>query len=550
MLTVNHTPIDTQIAHIIEPSRCAQDRLNLVQHLYNRPGSQWRLLQLAERDRYHKKAVSLWPQAVQYLRDLAAAGDQLAMFHLGRWHRLGIGVPEDTDQSHAWYLKGAEGGHTGCMINLARLIHTDQPDEAKRWFREALKSGDPKAHAFWGCCFEEDATEQFALGKALQEPYALLFWADRQMESKQPAPAAEVLSALLMAAEHHISEACLRLANIHQAGLLGLSPSKSLALHWASEAADLGEPMGCGLYGRLLVEQSPREAISQLRRCAMLGESYYLYELSRQLVLLGKQPQHYRESVHWLKKSAQLGDVWSMNMLARALRYGYGCRPNRQAALQWDEKAAEQGHPESQIALAMACMRGDGMPEDKARGFNLLVLASLQENPEAVYMQGVALMRGDGTEKNPEQAYECYQQAAELGLTKGILQVGMSHIWGEGTPKNIPEGVKWIKRAADLGSDEGQLFLGMMFRFGHGVQKSNRLAIKWLSRAVQQDHASAQYELAMLYQDTDPAKHQSDIQRLMSAAAAQGHDEAMDWIKTHLPEPPQWLKDLKEPAQQ
>jgi uncharacterized protein len=545
----NHTPIDAQIAQIIDPSRCAQDRLNLVKHLYNRPGSQWRLLQLAERDRYHKKAVSFWPQAIEYLLNLAETGDLLAMFHLGRWHRLGIGVHEDADQAHDWYLKGAEGGHTGCMINLARLIHENQPNEAKGWFSQALKWGDPKAHAFWGCCFEEDATEQFAIGKALQEPYALLFWADRQMELKQQAPGGEILSALMLAAENHISEACLRLASIHQAGLLGLSASEKLALHWAAEAAHLGEPMGCGLYGRLLDEQSPREAISQLRRSAMLGESYYLHELSRQLVLLGKKPQHFRESVHWLKKSAQCGDVRSMTMLARALRHGYGCKPNRQTALEWDEKAAELGQAESQIAVAMACILGNDRPEDKSRGFNLLVLASLQEDPEALYMQGVAWMRGDGTEKNSEQAFECYQQAADMGLVKAIVQLGMCHIWGEGTPKNIPEGVKWIKKAADLGSDEGQLFLGMMFKYGHGVQKSKRLALKWLNLAAKQDHASAQYELAMLYQDIDEDKHRLDVQRLMSTAAAQGHDEAKSWIKTHLPEQPQWLKDLKEPAQ-
>jgi uncharacterized protein len=549
MIIDNHTPIDTHIAQIIEPSRCAQDRLNLVKHLYNRPGSQGRLLQLAERDRYHKKAISHWPQAVQHVMDLAQAGELLAMFHMGRWHRLGIGVQEDQRQAQAWYLRGAEGGHTGCMINLARLIHQDQPGQAKQWLTQALRSGDLKAHAFWACCFEEDATEQLTMGKALNEPYALLFWAERQMQKTQPIAATDILSALMQAAAKRLSEASLKLALIYQSGMLGVSPSQQMALHWACDAAGLGDPVGCGLYGQLLAKQNPTEAISQLRRSALLGESHYLHELSRQLMLFGKKPQHHRESVHWLKKSALLGDVRSMPLLARALRHGWGCKPNRQAALEWDEKAAELGHPESQIAVAMACIRGDGMPEDKARGFNLLVMASLQEDPEALYMQGVAWTRGDGTEKCLEQAYQCYQQAADLGLVKAIVQLGMCHIWGEGTPKNIPEGVKWIKKAADLGSDEGQLFLGMMFKYGHGVQKSKRLALKWLNLAAQQDHASAQYELAMLYQDIDEDKHRSDVQRLMSAAAAQGHDEALSWIKTHLPEQPQWLKDLKEPAQ-
>ena len=104
-------------------------------------------------------------------------------------------------------------------------------------------------------------------------------------------------------------------------------------------------------------------------------------------------------------------------------------------------------------------------------------------------------------------------------------------------PIDVPEGVKWIKRAAALGLGDAQVFLGYMFRSGSGVTQNKRLARKWLQRAADANHASGQYELARLLESMDEVGLQQDIRRWMSAAAAQGHEEAMAWIKTRWPEP-------------
>ncbi len=542
MMTLqSYGAFDPSLIQLLADSRCADDHLNLVKHIYNRPGPQARLLQLAERDRNHHKAASLWPRARQLMLDQAQAGNALAMFHLGRWYRQGIGCEPEPEQASLWCKKGAQLGHAGCMITLARLVLKESPQQAREWLQQAQELGEPMVHAHWSQCFPQEADAQLALGVALKDPTALLFWSDH-IAAQDPAGA---LAALYQAAEHHIAEACVRLSYAHGQGQLGLPESAELALHWAAKAADLGNAFGCGMYGRLLVRRNPREAISHMRRSVLLGEAFYIYELSRQLLLQGKRPNQLKECIRWLKLGAQANDVLCMNLLGDLLRDGHGCKANPTEALKWHEKAAALGHADSQISVAIACMQGQDTPQDKTRAFNLLHLASLQEDPDALFMLGIAYERGDGVDKDLEKAHACYLQAAVLGSVKATLQVGMNHFWGEGIAQDVPEGVKWIKRAADAGSADAQVFLGFMFRSGTGVTPNKRLARRWLQLAADQNHASGQYELAMLLESMDDDTLQEEVRRWMSAAAAQGHEEAMAWIKERWPDQPEWLKKLK-----
>ncbi len=541
MTLESYGTLDSTLIQLLADSRCSSDHLNLVKHIYNRPGPQDRLLQLAERDRNHHKTASLWPQARQFLLNEAKAGNALAIFHLGRWHRLGIGCNPDLEQAIQWSEMGARLGHTGCMISLARLILEQEPLQARIWLQKAHDNGDPMVHAYWSQCFPDEADEQLALGVALEDPTAQLFWSDRVVH-RDPIGA---LAALYQAAEKHVSEACVRLSYAHGQGQLGISKSLDLSLHWAAKAANLGNAFGCGMYGRLLVRRNPREAISQMRRSALLGTTFFVYELSRQLLFQGRRPNQIKECIRWLRQGAQADDVLCMSLLGNLLRQGKGCKINPTEALKWHEKAAALGDPESQISVAIACMRGEDIAQDKLRAFNLLHLASLQEDPDALFMLGIAYERGDGTAKNLKKAHECYAQAAELGSIKATLRVGMNHFWGDGITQDVPEGVKWIKRAANLGSADAEVFLGFMFRSGTGVNKNKRLARKWLKRAAEQNHPSGQYELAFLLESMDNKQHQTDVRRLMSAAAAQGHKEAMAWIKERWPDQPEWLKKLK-----
>jgi TPR repeat protein len=75
------------------------------------------------------------------------------------------------------------------------------------------------------------------------------------------------------------------------------------------------------------------------------------------------------------------------------------------------------------------------------------------------------------------------------------------------------------------------------------------LARKWFQLAADQNHHRGQYELAMLLLSLSDDTQTAEIRRLMTSAAAQGHEEAMQWIHDHWPEQPDWLKQLKTERQ-
>jgi TPR repeat protein len=537
----DHAPIDQLLIDLLKPSRHAADHLALVQHIYNRPGPHMALLQRSERDRHRRSSTPMWLRAVRLLIERAEEGDGLAMFHLGRWNRLGIGMAEDPEQARQWYELGAENGHSGCMLHFARMIAEQQPEQARQWLQQAQALGDPASHAFWAHIFADQAQDHLEHGVSLGDPFAMLLMGERLLKNNPTYDVNRAMKLLMQAHDAHVSEASIRLAHIYEHGLHGQPLKPDAALFWSSEAAGLGHPFGCGMYGRLIRKHNPTEALRQLRYSAMLGETHFLFELGDLLMSEGTRPRDQREAVHWWQMGVNIGQTQSMSALAWALTQGRGCKADPQAAMALHERAAALGQPEAQISLGVALMNGEHIEANPERGFNLFVLASLQEEPNALFLQGMAWEQGDGTSQDLEQAYRCYLQAAQLGLPKAAFAVAMAHIWGEGATKDLPAGAKWMSYAAEAGHSPAQVYLGMMFRYGYGVKPSDRLAKKWLQKAIDQGDPLGMREMALLLQDEDPSEHDDAIRRLMGAAAAQGNRDALEWIQEHWPKAPEWL---------
>ena len=67
--------------------------------------------------------------------------------HLGRWYRLGSGVPIDLELSEQWYQKAVDlndgKGHTG----LGRLCWKSNPNKAAAHFKMAVSMGELNAYS-------------------------------------------------------------------------------------------------------------------------------------------------------------------------------------------------------------------------------------------------------------------------------------------------------------------------------------------------------------------------------------------------------------------
>lgn len=59
-----------------------------------------------------------YARAVERIRKLAEKGDPKAMFHMGKLHVHGIGVPQDMVAALAWYQKAGEAGEVRANCNL------------------------------------------------------------------------------------------------------------------------------------------------------------------------------------------------------------------------------------------------------------------------------------------------------------------------------------------------------------------------------------------------------------------------------------------------
>ena len=95
--------VDQLVWSIIQESRNPHDFLNYVRHAEDRDAGHDAALDRAQALwPAQEDAPSLFPQVMAAMEALAGDGNTTAMFHLGRWHRLGYGVAVCSTPDHRW----------------------------------------------------------------------------------------------------------------------------------------------------------------------------------------------------------------------------------------------------------------------------------------------------------------------------------------------------------------------------------------------------------------------------------------------------------------
>jgi TPR repeat protein len=106
-------------------------------------------------DGAHKKGEEAFKdrnygQALQWYRQAADGGNADAMFNLGSFHMLGLGVPVDYQAAMRWFRAAADRGDVRAMNQIGALygegkgVQRDYA-EALRWIRKAADDGEPTA---------------------------------------------------------------------------------------------------------------------------------------------------------------------------------------------------------------------------------------------------------------------------------------------------------------------------------------------------------------------------------------------------------------------
>ena len=539
--------LDQIVWSLIKDSCNPLDYLDYLRHSFNRPALQEEAYEAASRYWSSRDEPRHFGKAVAALEEMATDGNEFAMFHLGRWYRLGYGVPINSDAGMDWYRKGAQEGSSRCLINVARYTVKEDVESAIALFQKAAdEMGDLSAHCFWADQDKANYDRHLELGASSGDAFAMYCLAHERLKHLDTAEQSQPWMDLLKrSAEKGESYACTQLGQIYRNGFHGCTKDPEASRYWLKKAVALGNETACALLGRDLLEEDEGASLVLLKRGAMLGDAFAQSVLGFHLTWHGKSHEEQMEGVTWLRAAAEQDHRPAMNKLAEALQCERGPELAVGETLHWLKKGSSLGIADCQTALGIIYIQGSQVERDEEKAHNLFHLASLQGDAWGMYLLGLTYENGHGTEKDQALAFKCYLDSAKKGSTKASYKVGVAYLWGEGGEEDIPAGARWLKTAANAGHADSQAYLGMLFSYGHGVEENSEIALYWLHQAAKQDSPIGLRELANMYETGDGVDADiAEATRLMAKAASLGDYKAKAWIEKNCPEKPVWLKEL------
>jgi TPR repeat protein len=552
--TYTFDEIDTVVWNCLQGSQNSQDYLSYVKTMMSFKAHQKEALKLARQYWQAPESEAYFPKALAAVTNIAESGNTTAMAHLGRWYRLGFGVPTDLALSEKWYQKAADlndgKGHNG----LGRLCWKSNPNKAAAHFYMAIDMGELSGYSHLADLDRKN--ELSHLQNALQTGEAYADYAYGHYlyrNAKTEEDKASHLHWMEKAAKKGYGYAALFVAMHHFNEGDGSDTTLETAKEWCRMGCDAGD-MGALMWfaNRFLGQpESQEEAEGYLMSACMLGDKLAQGFYGGWLVSRGKSFDEQAAGVAWLKRSVAQGHASAMYNLADSLRKGKGIEVDATAAHELLEQGAALGNSECQCFLGIDYLYGEGVPVDKERAHDLFQIASLQGDLWATYLLGITYEAGDGVKQDLAKAFECFMKASEAEFSGAQFRIGRALLRGHGVPKNKPAGVKWLLKAANAGHTDAMIVLGATLMSGDGVAVNYKLGASWFQKAADLGNAEAMYELATFYIEGDGVEANPDkVKHWMFKAAALGQEQAVEWVNENYPDQPDWLQNLKKGVQE
>ena len=541
--------VDQLVWSIIKDSLNPNDFLDYVRHAEGRDAGHDAAL-----DRAHKlwpakaDATALFPQAIKAMEALATYGSTTAMFHLGRWHRLGYGVVACREAGMSWYERGAQAGDPRCLLAIAVTTIQSDPMEAAALLQRCVDLDHNAAHSYWADLDMDRYVEHLYEGAVGGSAFSAYCYGYHLATKGRAEQRSEGLVWIRKAGEAGDVRACLFMAHECMYPKDPADHDLQAAMMWLFTGVRYGG-MGCmGMLGRQMTlagAEKMEPGLRLLAHAAMLGDAAAQSHLGFRLLWWGKSVEEQEKGIAWLQSAAGQGHPVGIYRLGEAHEKGRGTPEDKAKAADLYERGVQMGNVDCQAALGRMLYCGSGIPENLERAHELFHLASLQGDANGTYMLGISYSYGGGTPKDELLALECFTQAAELGDDAAAFRVGRAHLMAEGTPKNLGAAVKWFKKSARGGSTHAKLYLGLILIYEDQLGQSYYQAAKWLREAAKDDDPRALRELGLLHASGKGVEEDIvEAQRLMARAAGLGDKEAVGWLEAHCPQKPEWLQKL------
>ena len=551
--TYTFEDIDTVVWNCLQGSQNANDYLAYVKTMLGFKAHQKEALKLARQHWDNPNSEAFFPKALETVTNIANSGNTAAMAHLGRWYRLGSGVPIDLELSEQWYQKAVDlndgKGHTG----LGRLCWKSNPNKAAAHFKMAVSMGELNAYSHLADLDRANELEHLLNALQTNEAYADYAYGHYLIrESKTEEEKARHIHWIEKAAKKGYGYAALMVAMHHFKGEMGFDENIEVAKEWCRMGCDTGDLASLMWFSNrfLYLPESQDEAAEHLMSACMLGDKVAQGYFGGWLVGRGKSFEEQAKGIVWLRSSVAQGHPSAMYNLADALRKGKGVEVNTTEAHALLEQGAHLGNSECQCFLGIDYMYGEGVPVNKERAHDLFQIAALQGDLWATFLLGITYESGDGVKQDLAKAFECLMESSKAEFPGAQFRIGRALMRGHGVAKNKPSAVKWLLKAANADHTDAMIVLGATLMSGDGVEVNYRLGASWFQKAADLGNAEAMHELATFHIEGDGVEADSEkVKHWMFKAAALGQSDAIDWVNENYPDQPSWLKDLKKESQ-
>lgn len=229
------------------------------------------------------------PKAVQYFREAAEMGLEIALFNLGVCYETGTGVQQNSEQAFRYYMESGNKGNNAGFYNVAVCYNEGigvevSEEECIKYMLKASEGGIKEAQTYMGIHYGnldeyEKAADMFQ--KAVEQKHSeaeyflgLCYEHGLGVEHNMT-KAGELFT---RSATSGNIEACYRLANYYEQGLGGMTENEEMALQLIHKAADGDHPLAIE---RLKMDKiSENNAKVSMKRSSSSEFHYVVHEKS------------------------------------------------------------------------------------------------------------------------------------------------------------------------------------------------------------------------------------------------------------------------------
>lgn len=421
-------------------------------------------------------------QAIEWLKQAAAAGSPQAMLTLGDFLRTGrFTAPSPEEAAKLYRTSLAIERATGALLRNADILVSGEGGgvdlkQAMELFREAVNRGSNSA--------------KLKLGRLLMRGGPV---------QRDPAEARKLLEEAVRAGDR---KAPMLLADYYT-GAFGDTPEPAEAERVLRQAVDEGVPEATGELAKLLVAAGRKdEAMAALEAAAATGQPDALAELALLSLSGGADERNIAAAEAYIARADELGGASPRARIAVAeALLDTGRTESAVKGIDTLRTLAEGGSGPAAAALSSAYRDGRGVARDDQKAEELAVEAARLGVTDALIEVASSYEKRSGDNAAQARAFELYEKAAEFepGSARALSSLARAYRYGRGTQQDLPKSIEFFRRAADAGSASSLTALADAYTEGSGVPRDPAEARRLLLLAVERGINGAYVDLGRFY---------------------------------------------------